>query len=71
MLFVNHYFSHIWDNRVMLECLKISSRTLVDWQSFCSEVTGTWFNNQDSIVGEGVKVEIDETQSVHSKFNRD
>ena len=53
----------------MLECLNISLRTLVDWRSFCSEVTDTWFNNQDSIGGEGVEVEIDKTVIVHRKFN--
>ena len=53
----------------MLECLNISSRTLVDWWSFCWEVTDTWFNNQDSIGSEGVEVEIDETVIVCCKFN--
>ena len=53
----------------MLECLNISSRTSVDWRSFCSEVMDTWFNNQDSIGGEGVEVESDETVIVHHKFN--
>ena len=51
----------------MLECLNIS-RTLVDWRSFCLEVTDIWFNNQDSI---GVEGEIDETVTVRHKFNRD
>ena len=70
VLFVNHYFSHIWDQRIMLECLKLSSRTLIDWQSFFSKVTDTWFNKKDSIGGEGVEVEINETLIVHHKFNR-
>ena len=70
VLFVNHYFSHIWHHRVILECLNISLRTSVDWRSFCSEVTDTWFNDQDSIRGEGVEVEIDETVIVCRKFNR-
>ena len=54
----------------MLECLNISSRTSVDWRSFCSEVTDTWFNNQDSFGGEGVEVDIDETLIVCCKFNK-
>ena len=37
---------------------------------FCLEVTDTCFNNQDSIGGEGVEVEINETVIVRSKFNR-
>ena len=69
VLFVNHYLSHVWDHRVMLECLNISSRTSVDWRSFCSEVTDAWFQNQDSIGGEGVEVEIGETLIVRRKFN--
>ena len=70
VLFVNHYFSHIWDHRVMLECLNISSRISVGWWSFCLEVMDTWFNNQDSISGKGFEVEIDETVIVRRKFNR-
>ena len=70
VLFVNHYFSHIWDHRIMLGCLNISSRTSVDWRSFCSEVTDTWFDNKESIGGEGVEVEIDETVIVHCKFKQ-
>ena len=54
----------------MLECLDISSRTSVDRRSFCSEMTDTWFNNQDSVGGEGIQVEIDETVIVRRKFNR-
>ena len=70
VLFVNHYLSYIWDHRIMLECLNISLRTSVDWRSFCLGMTDTWFNNQDSIGGKGVEVEIDETAIVHHKFNR-
>ena len=55
----------------MLECLNISLRTSLDWRSFCSEVTDTWFNNHDSIGSKGVEVEIDETEIVRRKFNRD
>ena len=69
-LFVNHYHSHIWDHRVILEGLNISSRTSVDWRLFYSEVTDTWFNNKDSVGCKGVKVEFDETVIVRRKFNR-
>ncbi len=54
----------------MLKCLKLSLRTSIDWQSFFSEVTDTWFNKKDSIGGEGVEAEINETLIVHHKFNR-
>ena len=50
--------------------MNISSRTSVDWRSFCSEVTQYWFDNQQSIGGEGVEVEIDETLITHRKYER-
>ena len=50
----------------MLECLNISSRTSVDWRSFCSEVMDTWLNNQDTTGNEGVEVEIDENSNCTS-----
>ena len=54
----------------MLSCLNISSKTSVDWRSFCSEVCSDWFLNQEQIGGEGVEVEIDETQFVRRKYER-
>ena len=54
----------------MLSYLNISSKTSVDWRSFCSEVCYNWFLNQEQIGGEGVEVEIDETQFVRRKYER-
>ena len=42
----------------------------MDWQSFCSEVCYNWFLHQEQIGGEGVEVEIDETQFVRRKYER-
>ena len=52
------------------EWLNISSKTSVDWRSFCSEVCSNWFLNQEQIGGEGVEVGIDETQLVRRKYER-
>ena len=68
VLFVNHYLIPIKDHMFMLECLNIFSKTLVDWRSFCSEVTNTWFNSQDFIGGKGVEVEINETVIVRRQI---
>lgn len=54
----------------MITGLKISSRTSVDWRSFCSEVTDFWFTEQESIGGPGIVVEIDETLIVRRKYGR-
>ena len=54
----------------VISCLNISSKTSVDWRSFCSEVCSNWFLNQEQIGGEGVEVEIDETQFVRKKYER-
>ena len=70
LLFINHFLSHLWDHRTVLSCLNISSKTSVDWRSFCSEVCYNWFLNQEQIDGEGVEVEIDETQFVRRKYER-
>lgn len=50
--------------------LKISSRTAVDWNSFCCEVTLQWFQNQEAIGGKDVEVEIDETAIARRKYER-
>lgn len=41
----------------------------VDW-SFCSEVTQNWLQNQNSIGGPSVIVEVDEKLLVWSEYNR-
>lgn len=70
ILFVNHWLSKHWDHVTVIKSLDISSRTSVDWRSFCSEVTDFWFRNQDSIGGPGIVVEIDETLIVRRKYER-
>ena len=70
ILFVNHWLSNNWNHKMVIKCLKFSTRTSVDWRSFCSEVTDFWFTNQQSIGGPGVLVEIDETLIVRRKYER-
>lgn len=65
VLFVNHWLSRGWSHRGVQACLRISHCTSYDWQFFCSQVTDTWFENQESIGGKGVVVEIDKTLLVH------
>ena len=57
-----------WDHQTVIECLSMSSRTSTDWRSFCSEVTMSWMETQQSIGGPGVIVEIDETLLVRRKY---
>ena len=70
LLFVNHWVRKIWDHHTVINSLKISSATSVDWRSFCSEVTEYAFDNQEAIGGEGVIVEIDESHFGKRKFDR-
>ncbi|RUS71031.1 hypothetical protein EGW08_021202 [Elysia chlorotica] len=44
--------------------------TIVDWRSFCSEVTNEWYRKQAQIGGPDVVVEIDETLITRRKYNR-
>lgn len=48
----------------------MSKTTSVDWRSFCSEVTQYWLQNQNSIGGADVIVEINETLLVRQKCNK-
>lgn len=70
LLLVNHFLSKHWDYKTLESCLGLSKRTIVDWRSFCSEVTEKWLSKQEPIGGEGVVVEIDETLIVRRKYNR-
>ena len=70
LLFINHFVSHLWDHKTVVTCLDISYKSSIDWRSFCSEVCQYWFQNQEQIGGEGVEVEIDETQFVRRKYER-
>ncbi|XP_037779366.1 uncharacterized protein LOC119575901 [Penaeus monodon] len=69
VLFVNHWLQKHWDHETVIKCIGISKTSSVGW-SFCSEVTQNWLQNQNSIGGAGVIVEIDETLLVRRKYNR-
>jgi len=70
VLFVNHWLQKHWDHETVIKCIGMSKTSSVDWRSFCSEVTQNWLQNQNSIGGAGVIVEIDETLLVRRKYNR-
>lgn len=70
ILFVNHFLSHLWDHKTVIDCLQFSTKSSVDWRSFCSEVCEDWFSNQEPIGGPGIEVEIDETLIVKRKYER-
>ncbi|GFN87472.1 hypothetical protein PoB_001397800 [Plakobranchus ocellatus] len=67
-LFINHFLSYTWDHKTILDCLQFSSKTSVDWRSFCCEVLGAWFMNQQAISRPGIEVDIDETLIAHRKY---
>ena len=50
--------------------LEISTRTAVDWNVFCCEVTVKFFENQEAIGGQDIEVEIDETAVARRKYER-
>jgi len=51
--------------------LGVSSRTVVDWSSFCREVCIFWVDKESVILGgPGVVVEIDEAKIGKRKYNR-
>ena len=58
IVFAHHWLSKHWDHETVVEGLGLSTRTSVDWRSFCSEVTDHWLENQEPIGGVGVTVEI-------------
>ena len=70
LLFINHWLRKVWDHHVVINSLGLSSKTSVDWRSFCSEVTENFFENQEPVGGDGVIVEIDESHFGKRKFNR-
>ena len=70
VLFINHYLSHLWDHKTVIDCLGLSSRSSVDWRSFSSEVCLSWFQKQKAIGAAGVEVEIDETLITCRKYER-
>ena len=70
LLFINSFVQKRFCLNDTLYDLEISSRTAVDWAMFCCEVTLHWFENQPSIGGQDVEVEIDETAIARRKYNR-
>ena len=70
VLFVNHWINKLWDHETVVNNLGITRKTSVDWRSFCSEVTEDWLSNQDSIGGDGIVVEIDETLIAKRQYER-
>ena len=70
VVFAHHWLSKHWDHETVVEGLGLSTRTSVDWRSFCSEVTDHWLENQEPIGGPGITVEIDETLIARRKYER-
>lgn len=68
--FVNHWLQKTWNYDTVFKCLNWVPSTSVDWRSFSSEVTEWWVDNQDSIGGEEIEVETDETLFVRRKYDR-
>ena len=60
----------MWNHKTVIDNLCNSSKTSVDWRSFCSEVTDSWFRDQKVIGGERIEVEIDETLIARLKYKR-
>ncbi|XP_068205419.1 male abnormal protein mab-31-like [Palaemon carinicauda] len=70
VLFANHFIQKSWDHSTVIRTLHFSTRTSVDWRSFCSEVTLNWLYTQEPIGGPDIIVEIDETFFVKRKYHR-
>jgi len=52
--------------------LGVSSRTVVNWSSFCREVCIFWLDKESVLLGDpGVVVEIDEAKMGKQKYNKD
>ena len=61
VLFVNDFLSNLWDQKTLTENLNLSTSSYLHWRALCCEVIDDWFSNQESIGGEGIEVEINET----------
>ena len=70
LLFTNAWLDKSFSQDHVKTNLEISNNTAVDWKSFCSEVAAVWYENQESVGGDQVIVEIDETLFVKRKYNR-
>jgi len=66
---------HMWLNGSKLDFImnevKISKPTAIDWASFCRDVLLCYFyDNKQKLGGEGVTVEIDENKFGKRKYHR-
>ena len=61
LLFVNHWLGKKFDHNTIFRNLNLSTNTSVNWRRYCSQVTQFWLQNQDSIGGEDIVVEIGES----------
>lgn len=69
VLFLNHWLSKHWNHETVVKSLGIGLCSSVSWSSYCSTVTDLWFEEQDSIGGDGVIVEMDETVIVKMNYD--
>ena len=71
VLFVNSWLRKSYSVALIKNNLNLSGTTIVDFRSFCSEVTDHWLDyTLEPIGGPGIIVEIDETVCVKRKYNR-
>ena len=68
--FTNAWLDKSFSQDHVMTNLGISNSTVVDWNRFCFEVVAVWYENQESVGGDQVIVEIDETLFVKRKYNR-
>ena len=61
LLFVNNFLSDLWDEDSIIKNLNITINSYLKWRDLCCEVIDKWFSNQESIGGEDIEVEINET----------
>jgi transposase-like protein len=71
LLFIIWSFCKGHSNRFVEQELPISAKTVVDWYNVLREVCIQWAESQDQTIGgEGVVVEIDESMFTKRKYNR-
>uniref|UniRef100_A0A224XVK7 Putative transposase-like protein n=1 Tax=Panstrongylus lignarius TaxID=156445 RepID=A0A224XVK7_9HEMI len=71
ILLLTYYWYHRCQNKFIIEDMNVSSRTVVDWKSFCREVCmDICVKESCAIGGVDVIVEIDESKFGKRKYNR-
>ena len=71
VLFAHSWLKKFYSVQLIKNNLNLSDTTIVDFRSFCSEVTDFWLDyNLEPIGGPGIVVELDETVCVKRKYNR-